>query len=219
MLRNNFDLIVFDWDGTLYDSTAVIVHAIQAAAKDVGLAVPSREQASYVIGLGLKDALQHAVPELPESRYPELAERYRHHYVQVEHQLSFFDGVDALLQDLKQHNYLLAVATGKSRIGLARALDQMTSRALFDTTRTADETRSKPHPQMLLEIMAATGIDPKRTLMIGDTTHDLQLAANAGAHAVAVAYGAHDATPLTAMKPQFCAHSVQQLHDWLRVNG
>ncbi|MDE2047200.1 MAG: HAD-IA family hydrolase [Betaproteobacteria bacterium] len=219
MNHHRFDLIVFDWDGTLFDSTALIVRAIQESARDVGVGVPTREQASYVIGLGLKDALQHAVPDLPVQRYPELAARYRHHYLQAEHELSLFDGVEALLQELKQQHYLLAVATGKSRVGLNRALDNAALRGVFDVTRTADETQSKPHPQMLDEIVAYVGVDKPRTLMVGDTTHDMQLARNAGTHAAAVAYGAHDPAPLLALDPLVCAHSVAELRDWLRQHG
>ncbi len=219
MKRDNFDLIVFDWDGTLFDSTALITRAIQESARDVGVSVPSREQAAYVIGMGLKDALQHAVPELPESRYAELAARYKHHYLEGEEGLALFEGVVTLLSELKAADYLLAVATGKSRAGLNRALDHSPLSEMFNTTRTADETRSKPHPQMLLEILDETGASARRTLMVGDTTHDLQLAFNAGAHAAAVAYGAHDPEPLIEMKPLVCVHSVAELHDWLRVQG
>jgi phosphoglycolate phosphatase len=217
--RENFDLIVFDWDGTLFDSTALITRAIQESARDVGVSVPSREQAAYVIGMGLKDALQHAVPELPESRYQELAARYRHHYLQGEEGLALFEGVEALLGELKEAGYLLAVATGKSRAGLDRALNNSPLSTMFNVTRTADETRSKPHPQMLLEILQQTGAQAQRSLMVGDTTHDLQLAFNAGAKAAAVAYGAHDPEPLIDMNPLICAHSVPELHEWLRVQG
>lgn len=219
MKRDNFDLIVFDWDGTLFDSTALITRAIQESARDVGVSVPSREQAAYVIGMGLKDALQYAVPELPESRYQELAARYRHHYLLGEEGLALFEGVETLLTELKDAGYLLAVATGKSRAGLDRALINSPLSDMFNTTRTADETRSKPHPQMLLEILKETGASAQRTLMVGDTTHDLQLALNAGAQAAAVAYGAHDPEPLIKMSPLICAHSVAELSDWLRIQG
>lgn len=218
MNRKQFDLIVFDWDGTLFDSTATIVQAIQAAARDVGVAVPTREQASYVIGMGLHDALRHAVPELPEARYGELAARYRHHYLADEEQLTLFDGAEDLLRALKARGYLLGVATGKSRVGLDRALERTALAPLFDATRTADQTRSKPHPLMLEEILEATGIPKTRALMVGDTTHDMQLARNAGTHAAAVTYGAHGPGPLLEFEPLVCAHSVAELHEWLRTN-
>jgi phosphoglycolate phosphatase len=217
--RARFDLIVFDWDGTLFDSTAHIVRAIQESARDAGAQVPTREQAAYVIGMGLKDALQYAIPELPETRYPELAARYRHHYLNGEESLDLFEGAESLLNELKQAGYKLAVATGKTRDGLNRVLASSALSAQFDITRTADETRSKPHPQMLHEILQVMDIAPTRSLMVGDTTHDLQLAINAGTHAAAVAYGAHDPAPLLALNPLTCAHSVAELREWLMANG
>jgi phosphoglycolate phosphatase len=211
-----YDLIVFDWDGTLFDSTALIVRAIQAGCRDLGVPEPSDEAAAYVIGLGLQDALQHAVPGLPVARYPELARRYRHHYFGGHEQVTLFKGVPELLATLRLRQHWLAVATGKSRQGLNEALRISDLGALFDATRTADETRSKPHPQMLHELMREFGVEPERTLMIGDTTHDLQLAANAGAHSVAVAYGAHALDQLHALQPRHIAHSVADLQDWLQ---
>jgi phosphoglycolate phosphatase len=219
MQRRRFDLIVFDWDGTLADSTAVIVDAIRAAARDCGVAVPSVEQASYVIGMGLRDALSHAVPELPASRYGELAERYRFHYLRDEQRVSLFDGVPELLDELRARGFRLAVATGKSRAGLDRALASAGLQRLFEVTRTADETRSKPHPLMLEQILDATAAARERSLMVGDTTHDLLLARNAGVAGGAVAYGAHEPQPLIELQPAFCVHSVAQLRQWLVDHG
>lgn len=214
-----FDLIAFDWDGTLSDSTALITRCIQAACRDVGVAVPSDTQASYVIGLGLHDALQHAAPGLPPERYPELGARYRHHYLARQDDLVLFDGTLAMLADLKARNHWLAVATGKGRRGLDHALATAQLHGLFDATRTADETASKPNPQMLLELMRTFGVDPGRTLMIGDTTHDLQLAANAGTACVGVSFGAHDHESFAPFAPLFVAHSTRELHDWLLQHG
>jgi phosphoglycolate phosphatase len=210
-----FDLIAFDWDGTLFDSTALITRCIQQACRDLGLAVPSDAQASYVIGLGLVDALRLAAPGLPAERYPELGQRYRHHYVAQQDDLVLFDGTLAMLQALKARNHWLAVATGKARRGLDHALAQSQLGALFDATRTADETASKPDPRMLLELMREFGVEPARTLMIGDTTHDLQLAVNAGAARVGVSFGAHDHASFEPFEPLFVAHSTRELHDWL----
>ena len=210
-----FDLIVFDWDGTLFDSTALITRCIQSACADVGVAVPSDRDASYVIGLGLVEALQHAAPDLPRERYPELGNRYRHHYFARQHEIVLFDGALTMLHSLKQRHHWLGVATGKSRRGLDEALNSAQLKGVFDGTRTADETASKPDPQMLLELMREFGVDPERTLMIGDTTHDLQLAANAGTPRVAVSYGAHDSTEFAPFEPLHVAHSVADLHDWL----
>lgn len=219
MRQRQYDLIVFDWDGTLFDSTALIVRSIQAASRDLGVATPSDQDAAYVIGLGLQEALQHAVPGLAEERYPELVLRYRHHYFKDQHAITLFDGVPELLEALRERQHSLAVATGKSRRGLDEALQVSALNRYFDATRTADETRSKPHPQMLQELMAELGVEPGRTLMIGDTTHDLQLASNAGAASVAVSYGAHEIEQLHEHAPRHVAHSVAELRSWLLQHG
>jgi phosphoglycolate phosphatase len=210
-----FDLIVFDWDGTLFDSTALIVRCIQNACRDIGVGAPSDADAAYVIGLGLQDALRHAVPDLPAERYPELGLRYRHHYFASQHELSMFPGTLEMLQALKARRHRLAVATGKGRRGLDEALAHAQLQGLFDGTRTADETASKPDPRMLNELMREFGTEPERTLMIGDTTHDLQLARNAGTPRVAVSYGAHDHAAFGGFEPLAIAHSTRELHDWL----
>lgn len=215
----HFDLVVFDWDGTLFDSTALIVKAIQSAAADVGTDVPTDEQAAYVIGMGLQEALQHAVPTFPRERYAELASRYRHHYFARQHELSLFDGTLEMLHALKTRHHWLGVATGKSRRGLDEALHTVQLKGLFDATRTADETASKPHPRMLLELMAEFGVAPERTLMVGDTTHDLQLAANAGAHSVAVSFGAHEPEAFERFDPRAVVHSTAELDAWLRTHA
>jgi phosphoglycolate phosphatase len=210
-----FDLIVFDWDGTLFDSTALITRCIQAACADVGVEVPSDRDASYVIGMGLIEALQHAAPGLARERYPELGQRYRHHYFAKQHEVVLFDGTLAMLQALKDREHVLGVATGKSRRGLDEALNSVQLKNVFDGTRTADETASKPDPRMLVELMEQFGVSPGRTLMIGDTTHDLQLAANAGTACIGVSYGAHEPSAFHAFDPLHIAHSMADLHDWL----
>ena len=215
----NFDLVVFDWDGTLFDSTALITRCIQAACVDVGVPRPSDEQASYVIGMGLIEALQHAAPGLARERYPELGARYRHHYTARQHEVMFFDGALAMLEALKSRGHLLAVATGKSRRGLDDALNSSALRGLFDATRTADETASKPDPRMLHELMNDLVVDAERTLMIGDTTHDLQLALNAGVASIGVSYGAHDHSAFESFPTRHVAHSMADLHDWLARHG
>ena len=214
-----FDLIAFDWDGTLFDSTALITRCIQEAVRDVGGAVPSDRDASYVIGMGLMQALAHAAPDVPVERYPELGARYRHHYIAHKHDISLFEGILEMLTELRSHQHWLAVATGKTRQGLDDALHSSELKGMFDSSRTVDETAGKPHPRMLLELMSEFGVDPGRTLMIGDTTHDLQMAANAGCPSVAVSYGAHEPEAFHALQPLFVAHSVRQLHDWLLVNA
>lgn len=219
MPRKNFDLIVFDWDGTLMDSTATIVKCIQSAAKDIGLPVPSEQAAAHVIGLGLSEAMQAAMPGIDPALYPKMVERYRYHYLTKDHELVLFKGVREMLSDLSQEGYFLAVATGKSRVGLNRALNAAGLLSMFDATRCADETFSKPHPAMLQELTRELGQDLRRTVMIGDTTHDLLMASNAGARAIAVEYGAHSVQQLEACKPIFSAKSVPELHQWLTGNA
>ncbi|MEY2802000.1 MAG: Pyrophosphatase PpaX [Pseudomonadota bacterium] len=215
MRPRQFDLIAFDWDGTLFDSTAIIVRCIQDAVVDVGGARPTREAAAYVIGMALGQALAHAAPDVPPEKYPELGARYRHHYARHQDDLSLFEGVLPLLHDLRGRHHWLAVATGKSRRGLDEALHAVELQGVFDGSRTADETAGKPHPRMLHELMREFGVEPERTLMIGDTTHDLQMALNAGCPSIGVSYGAHEPAGFHALNPRHVAHSVRELHDWL----
>ncbi|AOW14262.1 HAD family hydrolase [Hydrogenophaga crassostreae] len=215
MKPRQFDLIAFDWDGTLFDSTAIITRSIQAAVRDVGGTVPTDGQASYVIGMGLMEALAHAAPDVPQDRHPMLGVRYRHHYEQSQDDISLFDGVLPLLAELKQRQHWLTVATGKSRRGLNEALQAVELKGIFHGSRTADETAGKPSPVMLLELMKEFGVEPERTLMIGDTTHDLQMAINAGCASVGVSYGAHEPGAFEALNPLFVAHSVAELRRWL----
>lgn len=219
MARKQFDLIVFDWDGTLMDSTATIVKCIQASAKDLGLPVPDDKAAAYVIGLGLYEAMQAAMPDIDPKYYPRMVERYRYHYLAKDHELTLFQGAREMLAELSQEGYFLAIATGKSRVGLNRALDAVKLLSLFDATRCADETFSKPHPAMLQELTRELGQDMVRTVMIGDTTHDLQMAINAGAAGIAVHYGAHSESELQALKPLHSVNSIAELHVWLAENA
>ena len=214
-----FDLIAFDWDGTLFDSTGIIVRCIQAAVRDVGGATPTDQAASYVIGLGLMQALAHAAPDVPPEKYPELGARYRHHYSVHAADVSLFPGVLPLLESLKARGHLLAVATGKSRQGLDEALQSVELKGVFDGSRTADETAGKPDPLMLHELMAQFDLPAERVLMIGDTTHDLQMALSAGCPSVGVSYGAHESDSFADFRPRHVAHSVQDLHDWLIDNA
>ena len=219
MSSRRFDLIAFDWDGTLSDSTAHIVHSLRAAAADVGVAVPSREACAYVIGLGLQQALRHCMPGLEPARYPQLTERYRHHYFAGHETLALFDGSLDMLQALKARQHWLAVATGKSRMGLNHAFQDEQLRGMFDGSRTADETAGKPHPLMLQELMAEFDVAPGRLLMIGDTTHDLEMARAAGCASVGVGYGAHDVAEFAALGPLCVVPSVAALHGWLQEHA
>jgi phosphoglycolate phosphatase len=201
------------------DSTATIVKCIQGAAKDLGLPVPSDTAAAHVIGLGLSEAMQAVMPDIDAALYPRMAERYRYHFLTKDHELVLFPGVRDMLTELSQEGYFLAVATGKSRVGLNRALNGVGLLSMFDATRCADETFSKPHPAMLQELTRELGQDMRRTVMIGDTTHDLLMANNAGAAGIAVEYGAHPLNQLQACRPKFSAKSVQELHQWLSENA
>jgi phosphoglycolate phosphatase len=217
-MAKRFDLLVFDWDGTLLDSAGAIAGAIQAACRDLGLPEPPDRLARQVIGLGLAEALRQCVPMLSEGDLPRLIERYRHRYLSGDHELALFEGISELIAELRSAGFLLAVATGKSRNGLNRAMANCGLGCYFSATRCADECFSKPHPQMLHELMAEFSLPKERLLMIGDTTHDLQMAINAGVAGVAVAYGAHSADELDALSPLARLHSVLELAEWLREN-
>ena len=219
MTPKTFDLLVFDWDGTLFDSTACIVRSIQATARALGLPEPSKQDAAHVIGLGLTQALQIALPGLPAARAPEAVLAYREHYFATVHEVTLFDGVDRLLRDLKARGHRLAVATGKSRRGLDEALQQVGLVDVFDATRTAEETAGKPDPRMLMELMAELATPAPRTLMVGDTTHDLHLALNAGTPALAVSWGAHPAEDLAALAPLGLVHDVPSMVDWFQAHA
>ncbi len=215
-MGRNYRLVVFDWDGTLLDSAAAIVASIQSAARDLGLAPPDEATARQVIGLGLHDALSRALPGVPAKDYQRVAERYRHHYLARDHELSLFSGARELVEELAGAGWLLGVATGKSRLGLNRALEASGLDGYFHATRCADECNSKPAPDMLLEIMDALEMEAERTLMVGDTTHDLQMARNAGVGALAVGYGAHPREALEAERPLGLFNGLDELTEWLR---
>jgi phosphoglycolate phosphatase len=213
-----YELVVFDWDGTLIDSAGTIVECIQESARDMGIEVPSRERASHVIGLGLHDSLRFAVPGLAPEQYMAFVEHYRRHFLARQDRMLLFEGVRELLGELSASRRL-AIATGKSRRGLDRALDTDDLRRFFVSSRCADETNPKPPPAQLLELMDELAVDPARTLMIGDTSHDLQMAQAAGVDALAVTYGAHPEAGLRACNPLQCISSVPELKTWLSRNG
>ena len=218
-MPRKYPLIVFDWDGTLFDSAAVIAEGIQHAARDMALPVPDRETASHVIGLGLGDSLRHAMPTLPPERYQEFLALYRRYFLEREDTLTLFEGIPELLSALKERGHRLAVATGKPRRGLDRALQSSGLGALFAATRCGDETQPKPHPAMLLELMDQLQLRASDLLMIGDTSHDLGMAKSAGVDAVAVSYGAHPHESLRAWEPRACVSSVVELRQWLTANA
>jgi phosphoglycolate phosphatase len=216
-MTKRYDLIVFDWDGTVMDSTAIIARSIQAACRDMNLPVPSDEAASFVIGMGLVEALRHAVPEATESMYAPLAARYRHHYLSQDASIPLFEGARETIIELHESGYWLAVATGKNRNGLDRVLASTEMGKYFHASRTADQTFSKPHPAMLLEIMEELGLTEDRVLMVGDTTHDLQMAINARVDAVGVTHGAHPAELLSELNPLALLSGFNELRTWFKT--
>lgn len=219
MMSKRYDLIVFDWDGTVMDSTAAIAGSIQAACRGLGLAVPDDQTARHVIGLGLDQALRHAVPDVPEAQRHDLVALYRHHFIVQSEAIPLYDGARETIVELHSAGYLLAVATGMSRAGLERALNSSGLKEYFHATRTADVTCSKPDPAMLLELMEELAVDAGRTLMVGDTTHDLLMAQNADVDAVAVMHGAHLPEQLRALKPLALVEDFSELRTWLKANA
>ncbi|MDT3708396.1 MAG: HAD-IA family hydrolase [Thiobacillus sp.] len=218
-MPKQFELLIFDWDGTLMDSAGVIVDSIQRACEDIGLPIPGERASRQIIGLGLMQALQTLLPGLPAADYPRLVERYRHHYLGRDADIPLFAGVASGIRELAANGFQLAVATGKSRIGLERALDASGLGAWFVATRCADQTHSKPHPAMVLELIDELDADPARTLVIGDTSHDLLMAANAGVASLGVTYGAHEAGDLHPHAPVALVDSFIEAHAWLAANA
>lgn len=215
-MSKRFELLVFDWDGTLMDSTAVIVASLQAACRDLELPIPSDERAQHIIGLGLYDAMAHVLPGVDPAAYPRVVECYGNHFRQRDPATPLFPGAEETLRTLKAQGYLLAVATGKSRRGLDRVLETTGLNDVFHATRCGEESGSKPHPGMLNDLIDVLGASAAATLMIGDTTHDLQMAINAGVARVAAAYGAHPREQLLALNPLACFDQPQELWQWLR---
>jgi len=211
-----FKLIVFDWDGTLMDSEARIVDCMQIAITDAGLAPPSEDAVRNIIGLGLLEAVRALLPGESDDRHLWIKERYRLRYLGNEGRPTpLFTGADDVVKGLADQGYMLAVATGKGRSGLDQAMESSGLGAHFHTTRCADETFSKPHPGMLLQIMDEMGVLPDETLMVGDTEYDMQLATNAGTHALAVSYGVHERERLMQHPVLGCVDDVREIPDWL----
>lgn len=218
-MSRQFDLIVFDWDGTLADSTGMIAACIREAAEDAGLAIPTLAEARSVIGLGLQEAISMLLPDIQPAQRQLLVERYRYHYYARDEQTALFEGAYATVEALKQRGHLLAVATGKGRNGLNTSLHNSGLGRFMDATRCVDECFSKPHPQMLLELMDELDVPPARTLMIGDTSFDMQMADNAAVARLAVGFGAHPMAALQVFDPVWEAHTFDELSLWLLNNA
>ena len=218
-MAEKFDLIVFDWDGTLMDSAARIVASLQAAGADLALLAKTDAECRNVIGLGMQEAIQSLYGDIDPGHIPRFADRYRHHFlVGCTQPEVLFEGVHGILQTLTQRQLWLGVATGKGRKGLDRVLQQADCSRYFHSTRCADETSSKPDPMMLHEIMDELDVVPERTLMVGDTEYDLEMAQRAGTAALAVSYGAHEGERLHNYQPLACLNSVDEMAQWLAVN-
>jgi phosphoglycolate phosphatase len=213
-----YRLLVFDWDGTIIDSASAIAECIREASRELGLDIPEFERARHVIGLGLRDAMRIAVPELPAHRYPEFVASYRERFNARKDSMQLFAGMRGLLEQLSG-KHLLAIATGKSRRGLDRDIEFHGLKALFAASRCADETHPKPHPAMLTELMAELAVQSDAALMIGDTSHDMEMARAAQVDALAVTYGAHPEDGLRACGPLACFSTVDELQAWLKANG
>jgi phosphoglycolate phosphatase len=211
------DLVVWDWDGTIVDSTSAIAEAIIGAAVDLGLPPPTQRDARWVIGMGLLEAIHHAVPAIRRDQVPDFVERYRAQFLRRDAGLVPFDGIPELLRGLDAAGVPMAVATGKSRLGLNRALAQTGLGPRFCATRCADEGAPKPDPWMLRDLGETLMTPPQRMVMIGDTTHDVGMARAAGAVSVAVLYGAHEPDALRASGPDALVGTVVELADWLAV--
>ena len=217
--QKRFELLVFDWDGTLTDSSDLIIASMQLACVDLGLPVPDAQQVRHIIGLGFNEALAHLLPELPASDYPQLKDRYRYHFFSRDEPVPVFSGAIETIQKLHDAGFLLAVATGKSRRGLNRDFQETGLGLYFHASRCADECFSKPHPGMLFELIEELHVDAGKTLMIGDTTHDLQMAQSAGVASLAVSYGAHSKEKLLAMSPLACVNDTLELQQWLKTHA
>lgn len=213
-----YRLMIFDWDGTLMDSLVRIVGCMQAAARDVGLEALTEDSVRDIIGLGLPEAVAKLCPGIGEHQAEALRQRYAHHFVHGDMPATaFYPGVEAMLPALSAGGDLrLAVATGKTRRGLDRIFRETGSGGWFHASRTADETRSKPHPQMLEELLAELAMPVSEAVMIGDSEYDLEMARSLGMDRVAVSYGVHDVRRLSASEPRFIAHDFFGLVDWLK---
>jgi phosphoglycolate phosphatase len=216
MNARSHELIIFDWDGTLMDSAAKIVHCFERAFADAGIAYPGAQAVRRIIGLGLKEAIVELLPGSPLSACDAVADRYREHFLALDSDaMVLFPGVRDGLKMLNAQGALLGIATGKSRRGLDRVLASTGLGDLFVATRCADEAFSKPHPRMLMDILDRTGMTPDRAVMIGDTTYDMLMAKAAGMSGIAVSYGVHSREELMQHGPIACCASFDEVLSWL----
>lgn len=219
MKNKQFDLIVWDWDGTLADSTSMITKALVDAAAQVGLPALNPKAASNIIGLGLRESIEALYGAIPQAQAQALARQYTANYYAGEQEIPLFTGAKETVLELSRRGYKLAIATGKGRRGLNLALERSGIAHCFQATRTVDECHSKPHPQMLDELMDILVVTPERTLMIGDSSYDMQMAQNAGVQSLAVTFGAQSGSQLLAYHPRGIFNEFSELSYWLFNNA
>ena len=213
--KKDYELIIFDWDGTLMDSESKIVNCFRKAVADIELEYPGDAAVRNIIGLGLKEALDVLLPDNGEDDRKLVVDRYREHFLYLdETDMSLFAGVKAGLQQLRQQDYSLAIATGKARIGLDKVLQQTQLGKYFVSTRCADEALSKPDPRMVLEILEETGVPANKAVVVGDTSYDIQMAHGAKTDVLAVCYGVHDREDLKAEQPLDCVNDFNSVINW-----
>ncbi|MGB5261438.1 MAG: HAD-IA family hydrolase [Gammaproteobacteria bacterium] len=210
--------IVFDWDGTLMDSESQIVHCLHASIADLGLAPMDDDTVKNIIGLGLREAIDTLVPGRDADFHRAFVEAYREHWF-AHGGSELFAGAREVLDLLKANDILLGVATGKARRGLVRVLGETGLNDYFDATRCSDEAISKPHPQMLLEVMEELSVSPQETVMVGDTEYDMEMATHAGAAKIAVRSGVHSADRLSRHDPLVCLNNVADMPAWMSGRG
>jgi phosphoglycolate phosphatase len=216
-LKRRYDLVIFDWDGTLMDSVGRIVSSMRAAAADAGLNVPTEQAVKGIIGLSLHEVYDILFPGAPEKYLDQLKDAYRQHYVELDNTPTpMFAGALETIDYLKSSGYQIAVATGKARPGLQRVWNEINMNGVFDASRCADECMGKPHPQMVLEILKETRIDPSRSIVVGDTSYDMEMAQRATVDRVAALYGAHHPELLTPYSPVKKLDNLIELKTWLQ---
>lgn len=215
-MNHDAKLIVFDWDGTLMDSAAHIVACLQNVITELKLEPKTDAELKNIIGLGLREAFVALYPQAGDEELTSLTHHYREHFFDKNATpCELFDGARELVEELDTKNYFLAVITGKGRNGLDKVLNETGMGKHFPVTRCADESHSKPHPQMMLDVIDYYGVNASQAIMVGDSEYDLQMANNANARSVAVTYGVHEKQRLLDCKPITCLDSIDELHNWL----
>ena len=217
-MTKKYKVIIFDWDGTIVNSTGLIVRAIKEAALTKGITIDDERKIFSVIGLGLSQAFYKLFNYLSKQEIKELEGLYKDSYLKNINEVSLFDGIEFGIKDLHRRGYNLAIATGKSRRGLDIALSKSGLESLFEVTKTIDECFSKPHPQMVNEILDFYIVEKNEALIIGDSTYDLEMANNAGIDSLGVTFGARSNEDLVKYKPKAIADNVYEVFEWIMRN-